>query len=99
MRLRSRSSRTGSRACGLRVSITANAASSTAAAASEARNLGVAPVGDAVGGGGGADQGVDPAAIPAVPVSAPGRSNRPRRRGSRPVPAVRPARPRRRSAR
>jgi hypothetical protein len=37
--LRSRSSRTGSRACGLRVSVTANAASSTAAAASEATTL------------------------------------------------------------
>ncbi len=39
MRVRSRSSRTGSSAFGLRVSITANAASSTTAAVSEARTL------------------------------------------------------------
>ena len=59
VRLRLRSSRIGSSAWRLRVSMTANAASSTTAAASDGDHLGVAPVRDAVRAGGGAGQAVD----------------------------------------
>ena len=79
-RSRLRSTRMGSSGSVLRVSITANAASSTAAAASDATTL-ASPQCDTPSGVVAAlDSPYTRAATPAVAVSAPGRSNRPARR-------------------
>src|SRR5215475_11073714 len=79
--LRSASRRTGNRGRLLRVSIIANAASSTTDAASDATTLASPQWETPSGLVAAVDRPYTRAAIPPVPVIAPGRSNRPRCRG------------------
>ena len=79
-RSRLRKMRSGISACRLRASMTMNEARKTTAATSEASTLGVPHCEPPVAEAAALDRPYTSAASPTVPVTAPGRSNRPGRR-------------------